>query len=1066
MKYIGIGIFLMISLLLYAQDKTEEIRLPVFRQVTHPFMPPISSSCFFFSQDGLLWFSTAKGLTSFDGSEIVHYGNRQQLNQFGLAQIRSIAEDAKHNFYIGTATGFYYYNRSSAEYTPLYYTYLDSPQQVSPAVFTVFLDKKTGLVYGGCGNAGLFVYEPSTQTMRHYNLDSTKPDSWQDRRYNTIVSFAEHATDSNKLWMGTYHGIYLFDKKQRKFYQNFEITTNITHKYNPAFADKQFIDVSFMDVVNDSVIWFNSWTGGLAKYNTQTGKASIVFGRDAVFKAKDVYYGHYISGFVKLKPDTYLVGIFNGRSAVFDTRKNKPVYFNATSNNHIEDEIRYIRKDGQGNIWLLQRGMLYISVPEKLRLQRVLVSNRSSLGLNKPKIRGLYFDQETRLLYAAFLGSTGVHVYDNNFRLQKLIPTSLINNYYNYGSTVDTKITKDGSGRFWTTGWKMHVLKPGAKKFERIETIFPALARFGQPDKFVDIVATRSGDILIKSIGGVIYHINHQTLSADTIHVTPGAANGVEIKNPTTWYDERRNLVYLNGKQTLAQYNLSNRQMNQIPQTSLFGNLPPGKGVYACALDAGGRLWLMIPKFGVRIIDPQSLRCIDSIEFGSKGLMRGDHTDILGGSYPFMFFRSQNGIVLYNYEKRNSFLFDQSNGLSSPDNRSFLHSNGYLVIGQSELFEYFKLAYLAGYTSTVNSYLNSILADTTLVFRRTGFNQANTIKLLHHQNTLSFSFSALEFFFPERIEYAYQLLPVDKDWHYSNYFNRQIIYSELAPGNYTFRLMAQMQGGNWDGKWVEYNINIAPAWWQTIWLKLIVGMGVLLLMIMLVQRRIRFIRQTEQERLGHEKALLELEAKALRAQMNPHFIFNCLNSIKSLIQQHEAEKAVTYLTTFSKLIRVLFINADRKEISLHDEVETCKLYLQLESMRFDTQFSFEVYVDSDIDLKSVQVPALIVQPFIENAIWHGIVPRNRGGHVWLQVLGKATSIEVVIEDDGIGREASQQNKSSSSLVHQSKGVNLTQSRLELNNLLQQRQANLQLIDKRDENGLSTGTKVIITFKKE
>ncbi len=214
----------------------------------------------------------------------------------------------------------------------------------------------------------------------------------------------------------------------------------------------------------------------------------------------------------------------------------------------------------------------------------------------------------------------------------------------------------------------------------------------------------------------------------------------------------------------------------------------------------------------------------------------------------------------------------------------------------------------------------------------------------------------------------------------------------------------------------------------------------------------------------HEKELVELEAKALRAQMNPHFIFNCLNSIKSLIQQHDEEKSIDYLTTFSKLIRNLFNSADKKEISLYDEIETCKLYLQLEAMRFDTKFSYAVQVDEDIDLKSIQVPALIIQPFIENAIWHGIMPHNSTGHVSLNVLRKEEVIEVVIDDDGIGREASQKIKSTSSLAHQSKGVNLTQTRLELNNLLQQRQAALEIIDKKDETGMATGTTVILKFK--
>lgn len=233
-------------------------------------------------------------------------------------------------------------------------------------------------------------------------------------------------------------------------------------------------------------------------------------------------------------------------------------------------------------------------------------------------------------------------------------------------------------------------------------------------------------------------------------------------------------------------------------------------------------------------------------------------------------------------------------------------------------------------------------------------------------------------------------------------------------------------------------------------------------------RHTMILEQKEGEKLKvkYEKELLRMEAKALRAQMNPHFIFNCLNSIKSLIQQNENEKSVTYLTTFSKLIRTLLNNADKKEISLYDEIETCKYYLQLEAMRFDTKFSYVVNVDNNIDLKSILVPALIIQPFIENSIWHGIVPRNNGGKVSLNVAKKNEMIEVIIDDNGIGRESSQQNKSTSELSHQSKGVNLTQSRLELNNLLQQRQAKLEIIDNKDEKGIATGTTVIIKIKEE
>jgi sensor histidine kinase YesM len=226
---------------------------------------------------------------------------------------------------------------------------------------------------------------------------------------------------------------------------------------------------------------------------------------------------------------------------------------------------------------------------------------------------------------------------------------------------------------------------------------------------------------------------------------------------------------------------------------------------------------------------------------------------------------------------------------------------------------------------------------------------------------------------------------------------------------------------------------------------------------------VKSVRKKDQAKLEMQQKMFELEAFALRAQMNPHFIFNCLNSIKSLIQDHEEEKAVTYLTTFSKLIRTLFNNADKKEISLYDEIETCKLYLQLETMRFDAKFSHSVNVNENIDLKSIKVPALIIQPFIENAIWHGIVPKETAGRVEVNVKQINDSVEVIIDDNGIGREASGQNKSASGLAHQSKGVNLTQSRLDLENRLNETNARLEMIDKKDNNGQSAGTRIILTF---
>jgi LytS/YehU family sensor histidine kinase len=229
------------------------------------------------------------------------------------------------------------------------------------------------------------------------------------------------------------------------------------------------------------------------------------------------------------------------------------------------------------------------------------------------------------------------------------------------------------------------------------------------------------------------------------------------------------------------------------------------------------------------------------------------------------------------------------------------------------------------------------------------------------------------------------------------------------------------------------------------------------------------LEQKESEKLKtvYEKKLIELEAKALRAQMNPHFIFNCINSIKSLIQKNENEKATEYLTTFSKLIRTIFQNSDKREITLFDEIETCRLYTQLESMRFGNKLSYSFYIDKTLDLKSVMVPALILQPFIENAIWHGIMPKAAEGMLQVNVSGKEHKIFCIVEDDGIGREISMKNKfTEAEITHQSKGVRLTQSRLELSNMLNERNASVEIIDKTNGANEPAGTKVILVFNED
>ncbi|WP_158638368.1 sensor histidine kinase [Panacibacter ginsenosidivorans] len=322
---------------------------------------------------------------------------------------------------------------------------------------------------------------------------------------------------------------------------------------------------------------------------------------------------------------------------------------------------------------------------------------------------------------------------------------------------------------------------------------------------------------------------------------------------------------------------------------------------------------------------------------------------------------------------------------------------------------------------------------------------------------------------PDSLIYSWKMDNFSSEWQVMPYsiFGDElniINFENLKPGTYNLRIRAKSGSRPWLKNEVQLVITIAPPFWQTWWFWLSVIIGVLLLVFVIVKWRVNAVRKQERVKAKHEKDMLQLEAKALRAQMNPHFIFNCMNSIKALVLQKEEDKAVNYLTTFSKLIRTIFQNSDKREITLYDEIETCKLYTQLESMRFGKKFSYHFNIDETIDLKSIQVPALIIQPFIENAIWHGIMPKEEGGKLTVSVTKKGDAISCIIDDDGIGREMSKQNKfKGEPSTHQSKGVHLTQSRLDLNNALNQRNASVEIIDKKDTAGNAAGTKVVLTF---
>jgi tetratricopeptide (TPR) repeat protein len=241
----------------------------------------------------------------------------------------------------------------------------------------------------------------------------------------------------------------------------------------------------------------------------------------------------------------------------------------------------------------------------------------------------------------------------------------------------------------------------------------------------------------------------------------------------------------------------------------------------------------------------------------------------------------------------------------------------------------------------------------------------------------------------------------------------------------------------------------------------LVGGAFLLLIVAGVISRIRYKRKRDKEQLTTEfkKQLAKAETIALRAQMNPHFIFNCLNSINSYVIDQKHETASDYLIKFSKLIRLILDNSRSETISLDKELETLKLYVLLESSRFDNKFACVYTIAEDVNTSAIMIPPMLLQPFVENAIWHGLMQKEGQGTIIIDIK-KADEefLNISIIDDGIGREKAAELKSKTA-THKSHGLKVTSQRIDMMNKLNSTGAQVHIYDLKDDQGNATGTKV-------
>jgi len=335
--------------------------------------------------------------------------------------------------------------------------------------------------------------------------------------------------------------------------------------------------------------------------------------------------------------------------------------------------------------------------------------------------------------------------------------------------------------------------------------------------------------------------------------------------------------------------------------------------------------------------------------------------------------------------------------------------------------------------------------------------------LTHDENTVAFQFVGLSFRNAGAVKYRYRLEGLDTAWSLTS--TPEVRFTTLPPGDYVFSVYALNNDGLPSAKPATWQFTVSPPFWATWWFILFCAAGLFLLGGGIVFMRVRTQQRREREKAKLDQQVTEMEMKALRAQMNPHFIFNVIGSIQHFILTNDNRSANKYLVKFSRLIRSVLENTKSDMISLRQEIDSLRLYIELESLRFETHFEYEIGIDDSVDDMAMQIPPMLLQPYVENAIWHGLLPK-REGEVRLLVSLRVEDglLHCVIDDNGVGREVSAGMRQPGN-ERRSFGMEITADRLKALSHLYGKRLDVSVIDKYDEKGRPAGTRVELRLPK-
>lgn len=1003
-------------------------------------------------RDGYMWFATQDGLSRYNANNFTNFQYLEEdFLSLGGNIVMELLEDKDAGLWVATnGGGLNYFNPETQHFTRYQHNSADANSLSVNTVVSLFQDEE-GRLWVGTYDGGFNRFDPSEKTFTRFALNDSLIRQEDAFYRNSVLDIVADPLQSELLWLAANDGLYSFNKE----------TTELKHHGGPQINDRT-LNCHKIIPGGEQQLWVAVAGAGICSYEINTGKWSVFAPQPNFWKVGNPYANLVFDLEWKSNTELWLVHRNLGLG-VFDIKNESFVFVSYDPTDDfsiISDEGFSLYKDSLDRLWFLsfRKGVSFLD-PAYQMFNYTGFESSICPTMVFNEARDIAVDEKTGRTYVVAQGCDGLYVYNEEMQLIDQAPCIM----HSTDLQEFTDVLLDSRGIVWvitTNAWGDAALLQYDEKsgycvpFQHPDLKNLPLHQF----RLTDLAEDGDQNLWLSTDFEGLVKIDFKQ---DTIIQFVSEETGQNQFDRTIESSE----ILIDSKGRIWVSTLTNGAFAFDPKSTTFAQFGTvnqtwrDSRTHTLAEDKQGRIWVGTNTNGIQIIDPNNLTSEENL-LRNDGLPAEQITKIRRDANGDMWVATLKGLAKFDAEKKEFSAYGKQEGLEDIfllNKGLHISANNQLFLGQNLGFYYFNIDSLYFNHKPPPVHLTYLKVFEKEKQFEKELNFIDHIELDYRENFLTIGFNCLNYSASEKNRYAYQLVGLDQGWVYPQEGQNFASYTNLNPGNYTFKVKAANNDGIWNEEGHQLGIYISPPFWQRPWFYalcvLFIGSGLYLFYLW----RLRV--NSEKARIG--KQLVELELKALKAQMNPHFIFNSLNAIKMLVQLDRKEQAGEYLSQFSKMIRGVLQYSDRKIISLSEELEISKLFLSMESLRFQDKFDYKVVLDPDMNSELINVPALIFQPYLENAIWHGLMHLDKKGNLSLRIEQSNEKVFCIIEDNGIGREMAQKLKQKRRSKHKSVGMNITQERLRLTQKLNKTQMGVQIIDKTDQQGNPSGTKVII-----